>query len=299
MSNLPPNADLQKELRTDLLKLIMSEKFYPAKVEQFKDWPLIALKAEVNSIERIKNDPKMKRSAPDWNKYKKTIVDLTLEYKRKKAELVAAKYSSAKTISKWLRQYTDMVYEKLEKFRETDPTAPKKPAYKNKKPDEPRQQTLPLKTLFTSSNTSIIALNQRKRQKQIDEEDAEREADIMKVAIKQMIEENPDSAKLQEIAKRFMSRPPSPNSHQIKCIPRNPLNSKILKCKSAKKTHALTLLKSNGKVEHISREDALGPSAADLLDILDLQLCRDEDDEDSLNFEVQFKGQVREKLMRE
>ncbi|MFS7946987.1 hypothetical protein Hanom_Chr06g00542721 [Helianthus anomalus] len=266
MSNLPPNADLQKKLRKDLLELIMSEKFYPTKVEQFKDWPLIALKAEVNRIEKIKNDPQMKRSAPDWNKYKKTIADLTLEYKRKKAELVAANYGSAKTISKWLRQYTDLVYEKLEKQRETDPTIPKKPAYKNKKPDEPQQQILSLKTLFTSSDTSIIALNQIKRQKHIDEEDAGREPDIMKVAIKKMVEENPDSAKLQEIAKRFMSRPP-PNSHQIKSIPRNPLNSKILKWKSDKKTHVLTLLKFNGRVEHISREDALGLNAADLLDL--------------------------------
>ncbi|MFS7945918.1 hypothetical protein Hanom_Chr06g00529801 [Helianthus anomalus] len=120
MSNLPPNADLQKKLRKDLLELIMNEKYYPTKVEQFKDWPLIALKAEVNRIERIKNDPQMKRYAPDWNKYKRTIADLTLEYKRKKAELVATKYGSAKNISKWSRQYIDMVYEKLEKLRETD-----------------------------------------------------------------------------------------------------------------------------------------------------------------------------------
>ncbi|XP_022019616.1 muscle M-line assembly protein unc-89-like [Helianthus annuus] len=172
MSNLPSNTDLQKKLRKDLLELIMRDKFYPAKVEQFKDWPLIALKDEVNRIERIRNDPQMKRSAPDWNKYKKTIAELTLEYKRKKAELVAAKYGSAKTISKWFRQYIDMVYEKLEKLRETDPIAPKKPTYKSKTTDEPKQQTFSPKTLFTSSDTSIIALNQRKRQKQIDEEDA-------------------------------------------------------------------------------------------------------------------------------
>ncbi|MFS7954385.1 hypothetical protein Hanom_Chr07g00629651 [Helianthus anomalus] len=90
-----------------------------------------------------------------------------------------------------------------------------------------------------------------------------------------------------------MSRHPSPNSSQIKSHLRNPLDSKILKWKSNKKIHVLTLLKSNGSVEHISREDALGLNAADLLDVLDLQLCRDEDDEYSLNFELQFKGKVR------
>ncbi|MFS7943335.1 hypothetical protein Hanom_Chr06g00499141 [Helianthus anomalus] len=114
-----------------------------------------------------------------------------------------------------------------------------------------------------------------------------------------MIVENLDSAKLQEIAKRVMSRPPSPNTSKIKALPRNPLNSKILKWKSDQKTHVLTLLKSSGEVKHISREDALGLSVADLQDLLELQLCRDKDDEDSLNFELQFKGQVREMLMRQ
>ncbi|MFS7890166.1 hypothetical protein Hanom_Chr00s000007g01615551 [Helianthus anomalus] len=52
MSNLPPNADLQKKLRKNLLELIIRDNFYHAKVEQFKDWPLTTLKAEVNRIER-------------------------------------------------------------------------------------------------------------------------------------------------------------------------------------------------------------------------------------------------------
>ncbi|MFS8007197.1 hypothetical protein Hanom_Chr14g01258111 [Helianthus anomalus] len=50
MSNLPPEVDLQQEMRKDLLALIMREKFYHAKVEQFQDWPLIALKHEANII---------------------------------------------------------------------------------------------------------------------------------------------------------------------------------------------------------------------------------------------------------
>ncbi|MFS7913288.1 hypothetical protein Hanom_Chr02g00140091 [Helianthus anomalus] len=139
MSNLPPNVDLQKKLRKDLLELIMRDKFYPAKVEQFNDWPLIVLKAEINRIERVKNDPKMKRSARNWSKFKKFSAELTLEYKRKRAELVAAKYRSAKAISKWSRQYIDQTYKKLEKLRETDPTTPKKSAYKSKTTNEPKQ----------------------------------------------------------------------------------------------------------------------------------------------------------------
>ncbi|MFS8020101.1 hypothetical protein Hanom_Chr15g01411581 [Helianthus anomalus] len=46
MSNLPPNVDHQRKLRKDLLELIMSDKPYPAKEHQFKDWPLTALKEE-------------------------------------------------------------------------------------------------------------------------------------------------------------------------------------------------------------------------------------------------------------
>ncbi|MFS7929448.1 hypothetical protein Hanom_Chr04g00332661 [Helianthus anomalus] len=171
MSNRPPEPDLQTEMRKDLLELIMREKFYPAKVEQFKDWPLMALKSEVNRIERIKNDPGMKKSAPNWSKYKKAIADLALEYKRKKQELVAAKVGTAKAIAKWSRQYTDMAYERLERRRETDPTVPKKPTYKDKKADDPQQQALSLKTLFTSSNTTIISFDHRKRQKQMEGEE--------------------------------------------------------------------------------------------------------------------------------
>ncbi|MFS7911863.1 hypothetical protein Hanom_Chr02g00123101 [Helianthus anomalus] len=63
MSNLLPEANLQKEMRKDLLELILREKFYTAKVEQFNDWPLIILKSEANRIKRIKNDPGMIRSA--------------------------------------------------------------------------------------------------------------------------------------------------------------------------------------------------------------------------------------------
>ena len=68
---------------------------------------------------------------------------------------------------------------------------------------------------------------------------------------------------------------------------------------SDQKTHVLTLLRFNGEVKHISRNQALGLSAEDLQDLLELTLCRDENDEDSMNFELQFKGQVRELLMRQ
>ncbi|KAJ0541551.1 hypothetical protein HanLR1_Chr09g0309161 [Helianthus annuus] len=154
--------------------------------------------------------------------------------------------------------------------------------------------------LFTSSDTSIIALNQGKRQKQMDEKEVKAHEDlIMKEALQRIIAENQDLAKSQDSAKVVISRPPYPNSSKIKTLPRNPLDSKILKWKSDQKTHVLTLLKSSGEVKHISRENALGMSVEDLQDLLELTLCRDENDEDSMNFELQFKGQVKELLMRQ
>ncbi|MFS7910969.1 hypothetical protein Hanom_Chr02g00112441 [Helianthus anomalus] len=196
MSNLPPNVDLQKKLRKDLLELIMRDKPYPTKEYQFKDWPLTALKEEANRIERMKNDPQMKKSPPNWNRFKKSSVELTLEYKRKRDELVAAKYGSSRAVSRWSRQYIHQVYDKLEKLIETDPTASKKPMYKDQTTHKPQQQALSLKTLFTSYDLSAHVLDQRKRQKEMDDEDAKREAEIMKRAIKNQILYGLDNASL-------------------------------------------------------------------------------------------------------
>ncbi|MFS7979342.1 hypothetical protein Hanom_Chr10g00926221 [Helianthus anomalus] len=85
MSELPPNVVLQKELRIDYLDIIMRDKSYKAYRSDFKDWSLEDLKEEVNRIEMMNKDPKMKKSTPNWNKYKKVDVDEALRYKRKGA----------------------------------------------------------------------------------------------------------------------------------------------------------------------------------------------------------------------
>ena len=61
----------------------------------------------------------------------------------------------------------------------------------------------------------------------------------------------------------------------------------------------MTFLRSGGEVEKISRKQALGLSLEDLQDLLDLPLSRDDEDTDALDFELQFKGQIRELLMRQ
>ena len=102
-----------------------------------------------------------------------------------------------------------------------------------------------------------------------------------------------------DTALHFFSRPNTLSSSVNKPLPRNPFGFKILKWLSDQKTHVLILIRTNGEVRHISRNQALGLSVEDLQDLLELTLCRDEDDTDSLDFELQFKGQVRELLMRQ
>ena len=60
----------------------------------------------------------------------------------------------------------------------------------------------------------------------------------------------------------------------------------------------MTLVRTNGEVKYISRKEALGLSVEDLQDLLELTLCRDEDDLSSKEFEAEFKRQAKELLMR-
>ncbi|MFS8029576.1 hypothetical protein Hanom_Chr17g01523891 [Helianthus anomalus] len=268
MSNLPPNAELQKTLRDDFL--IIETNPYKAYRSNFKDWPLEALKEEVDrKTEKMNNDPKMRKSTTTWKQYKKVDLDEALRYKRKIEELVVANYGTARAIARWSKQNVGITYKKLEELRKTDLTVPQKPVYNDETTVRP-QQTLPSKKLFSSVDVSIIFLNQRKKQQLIDEEDEKREEEIRKEAIRNQIDFGMNEASLQLQAQvvatiqKLASRPQSPNSSKIKLLPRNPLDPKILKWKSDKKTHILTLLKSNGRVEYISREDALGLSEGDL-----------------------------------
>ena len=98
--------------------------------------------------------------------------------------------------------------------------------------------------------------------------------------------------------RELIGRPPSPNSSKIKMHPSHSSDSKILKWKSDKETHELTLIRSDGSIQKLSMDDAPGLSAEDLQTLLNLTLDRDADDLFSLSFELQLKGQIRESLMR-
>ncbi|MFS7995170.1 hypothetical protein Hanom_Chr12g01114851 [Helianthus anomalus] len=137
----------------------------------------------------------------------------------------------------------------------------------------------------------------------MDEEDEKRYAKHRKEAIRNQLQFGVDDVSHQLAAqivvaiKQLASRPQSPKSSQINLILRKLSDQKILKWKSDKDTHVLTLLRSDGNVEKLSRKVAYGLNAGDLQDLLNLQLIRDEEDIDSLDFELQFKGQIRELLM--
>ncbi|MFS7954485.1 hypothetical protein Hanom_Chr07g00631051 [Helianthus anomalus] len=195
MSELPPNVVLQKELRIDYLDIIMRDKPNKAYRSHFKDWSFEDLKKEVNRIEMMNKDPKMKKSAPNWNKHKKVDVDEALRYKRKRAELVAANYGTARSIARWSKQDVYQTYKRLEELRKTNPTLPKKPVYDAETTNRP-QQTHSSKKLFSSSDVSISVLNQRKRQQLIDEEDEKRDVEFRKEAIKNQLQFRLDDVSL-------------------------------------------------------------------------------------------------------
>ena len=119
---------------------------------------------------------------------------------------------------------------------------------------------------------------------------------FIKEGIQNMIDypTNDSSAKL---AKDLKQLAPSQTS-AITAPSRKPSDPKILKWKVNKDTHELTLLKSDGNATKLSMEDAYGLTAEDFQELLCLELEKDADDLESLNFELQFKGQIREFFLR-
>ncbi|XP_021986119.1 uncharacterized protein LOC110882395 [Helianthus annuus] len=126
--------------------------------------------------------------------------------KEKKQELVDAKVDTAIAIAKWTKQYTDETYERLKKRRITVSDTPKRPDYKMLE-----QQIDDLKTLLTSTDNPILVANQEKEKLLTSEEAKEKEAEYFTEAIKKMDLKEDRSAKLQDLAKKVLTKPASPN----------------------------------------------------------------------------------------
>ncbi|KAJ0433265.1 hypothetical protein HanIR_Chr17g0868341 [Helianthus annuus] len=275
----------------------MAYKTYKGEKYQYKEWTISELESETARIQdMIKN--KVKQTHPIWAKFKKNVPDRTLQLKRMKEELITANFGSKNQVARWKEDKVFASYKKLEELRKKNRNLPQKPVYPEAVVPA-KQQKLQIRR---STAPPAAILYQTRKQKQMD---AETKADkaagdyVVKIGLKQMIGEKLELTQTTNTAKRVITRPPSPNSPSIKPLPRNPLESKILKWISNKQTRVLTLIKTSGEVKKISRKQALGLGVEDLHDLLDLTLCRDEDDTNSLDFELQFKGQVRELLMRQ
>ncbi|MFS8025315.1 hypothetical protein Hanom_Chr16g01473521 [Helianthus anomalus] len=154
-----------------------------------------------------------------------------------------------------------------------------------------RVQNLVKKVLNKSASPDTATdMTEVERQELIEQETAE---DIS--AANKVIEE---AFKRMSESLHVFLRPSSFSSSENKPLPRNPFGFKILKWLSDQKTYVLTLVRTNGEVKHISRSQALGLSAEDLQDLLELSLCRDEDDTSSKEFEEEFKRKAKELLMK-
>ncbi|MFS7930455.1 hypothetical protein Hanom_Chr04g00344551 [Helianthus anomalus] len=159
-------------LREDLLEHIMVHKPYTATRAQFKNWSADDLQEEVERIHVLLKNPALKATPPNWKRAKFVDLVQTLKIKRMKEEPVAAQYGTSRQIARWSESKVVDTYKRLEKLRRTDPNVPRKPDYP--------PITIALKTTTpqqtqTSKRSSIamptIFLDQRKRQREMEEED--------------------------------------------------------------------------------------------------------------------------------
>jgi hypothetical protein len=295
MSSMPLSVDLEKEIRESLLEQIMATKPYKANKKQFNGWTTHALREELLRIEEMAKDPKAKVSTPNFGKVRDPV--RAWKFKRMRQEIVAANYGEMRSVSRWSELRLVETYKSLEENRKKDPSLPRKPIYTDEPMMKRPQQTFNLDSLLETSDLTAAASRQFKKQKEMSEEDQRKFADtFIKEGLFNQIHyfSDPTTEKLREL----IGRPPSPNSSRIKVHLSKSTDSKILKWKVNKDNHELTLLRSDGRVQKISMDDAYSLCAEDHQALLNLDLERDEEDLFALNFELQFKGQIRESLMR-
>ncbi|MFS7939121.1 hypothetical protein Hanom_Chr05g00447991 [Helianthus anomalus] len=163
ISEKPITAGLDNELREDYIEHVIAHKPYKETRAQFKDWSSDALKKKIERITKMLNDTSVKPNPPNWKKGKQVNPDKALKLKRMRAELVAASYGTARSISRWSEDKIVETYKRLEQLRAKDPTVPQNPAY-------PPTATIPQQTKTSNkqpsaSALSIAALKQVKRQK--------------------------------------------------------------------------------------------------------------------------------------
>ncbi|KAJ0916301.1 hypothetical protein HanPSC8_Chr06g0260061 [Helianthus annuus] len=284
-------------LKKDYIESIMFYKKYKGERHMYKEWIVPELEAESARI-HVMIKRKVTHTPPDWAKFKKNVPEKQLELKRMKEELVVAEFGTKRQVARWKEDLVRSTYKRLEELRKKDPKIPQKPDYpeaavsKGPSKVQIRRATAPAGT----------AIYKRRTQSQFGAETVQEILAgnaVLKEGLLRTLKEELEQENSATTAQPVMNRPASPNTSANKHLPRNPPGSKIQKWATDKQTCVLTLLRSGGVVDKISREQALGLSLEDLQDLLDLPLSRDDEDTDALDFELQFKGQIRELLMRQ
>ncbi|MFS7951096.1 hypothetical protein Hanom_Chr07g00590921 [Helianthus anomalus] len=147
----------------------MENKKYKAERYQFKDWTISELKQEITRIQKMLEDKIIKPTPPVWSQYKKNVPERALKLKIMKEELITPNYGSRNQVTRWTEVKVLETYKKLEERRKKDLSIPKKPDYPAI--EVSTKQTLPIKRSAKTTAPSAIAIYQRKRQKQMSEEE--------------------------------------------------------------------------------------------------------------------------------
>ncbi|MFS7995871.1 hypothetical protein Hanom_Chr12g01123151 [Helianthus anomalus] len=271
-------------LKNDYIESIMAHKKYKGERYMYKEWTVPELENEAARIQDIIKR-KVTHTPPDWAKFKKNVPDKQVELKRMKEELVAADFGNKRQIARWKEDVVRTTYKRLEELRKKDPNVPQKPDYPEAEVSK-RPSKLQIRRATAPTGTTIYKRRIHKQLKGETIQEMMKGDDLVKEGIKKMIIKSLGLGQTANTAQPVMNRPASPNTSANKHLPRNPPGSKIQKWETDKQTCVLTLLRSGGEVEKISREQALGLSLEDLQDLLNLPLSRDDEDTDALDFEL-------------
>ncbi|KAJ0927106.1 hypothetical protein HanRHA438_Chr04g0178901 [Helianthus annuus] len=275
----------------------MFYKKYKGERHMYKEWTVPELEAESARIQ-VMIKRKVTHTPRDWAKFKKNVPEKQLELKRMKEELVVAEFGTKRQVARWKEDLVRSTYKRLEELRKKDPKIPQKPDYPEAAVSKGPSKLQIRRSIALAGNV----VYKRRTQSQLGAETVQEILAgnaVLKEGLLRTIKEELEQENSTTTAQPVMNRPASPNTSTNKHLPRNPPGSEIQKWATDKQTCVLTLLRSGGEVEKISREQALGLSLEDLQDLLDLPLSRDDEDTYALDFELQFKGQIRELLMRQ
>lgn len=125
------NPKLRKALRGDYLDFIMKNKPYIATRAQSIGWTIEAILDEIIRIEKIKLNPDIKPTPPNWRAGEKLVGQKALKLKRMKEDMAAGTFGSMQSMARCDVPTIKESYKKLEALRAKDPPVPKRSNYED------------------------------------------------------------------------------------------------------------------------------------------------------------------------